>query len=283
MRRASSCRWASSAATTLQCVRSATRLLPVSSASVYLVRSQTHDPAPPPLDYIPVSGGIFKDCLIHDIDVVRYVTGQEVVCVRAAGAVIGFPEIGALGDVDSATVVLELSGGTLGQLSALRHDPVGYDVRLEVFGSRTASPPGGATGRRFDRQSPALPLPTIRSRRCSTALRPHTAPNWRRSSGSSRVTSRLPRRHMTPTRTFVWLRPATSRWPRAAPCSWRKSSERPAGPHRRCADHLGRRRLARVGPPHGSRSCHGGDDRLRSLGDRAGPGRLPASRSRRAE
>jgi myo-inositol 2-dehydrogenase/D-chiro-inositol 1-dehydrogenase len=104
--------------------------------SVYLVRSQTHDPAPPPLDYIPVSGGIFKDCLIHDIDVVRYVTGQEVVSVRAAGAVIGFPEIKALGDVDSATVVLELSGGTLGQLSALRHDPVGHDVRLEVFGSR---------------------------------------------------------------------------------------------------------------------------------------------------
>lgn len=101
----------------------------------YLVRSQTHDPEPPPLDYIPVSGGIFVDCLIHDIDVVRYVTGQEVVAVRAAGAVVGFPAIGELGDVDTATVVLELSEGTLAQLSALRHDPVGYDVRLEVFGS----------------------------------------------------------------------------------------------------------------------------------------------------
>ncbi len=102
----------------------------------YLVRSQTHDPEPPPLDYIPLSGGIFRDCLIHDIDVVRYVTGQEVVAVQSAGAVLGFPAIGELGDVDTAVAVLELSAGTIAQLSALRHDPVGYDVRLEVFGAR---------------------------------------------------------------------------------------------------------------------------------------------------
>jgi len=102
----------------------------------YLVRSQTHDPAPPPTDYLPVSGGIFRDCLIHDIDAVRYVTGQEVTTVTAFGGVLGFPEIGALGDVDTAAVVLEMSEGTIGQLSALRHDPVGYDVRLELFASR---------------------------------------------------------------------------------------------------------------------------------------------------
>ena len=106
--------------------------------TAYLVRSQTHDPSPPPLDYLPVSGGIFRDCLIHDIDIVRYVSGQEVVSVTAAGAVLGFEEIGVLGDVDTATVMLGLSEGTLAQLSALRHDPVGYDVRLEVFGSKRA-------------------------------------------------------------------------------------------------------------------------------------------------
>lgn len=103
--------------------------------TVYLVRSQTHDPEPPPLEYLAVSGGIFKDCLIHDIDIVRYVTGQEVVSVRAAGSVGGFDDIGRVGDVASASVILEFDGGTLGQLSALRHDPVGYDVRLEVFGA----------------------------------------------------------------------------------------------------------------------------------------------------
>jgi myo-inositol 2-dehydrogenase/D-chiro-inositol 1-dehydrogenase len=114
----------------------------------YLVRSQTHDPTPPPLEYLPVSGGIFRDCLIHDIDAVRYVTGQEVVAVTAAGAVLGFPEIGALGDVDTATVILELAAGTIGQLSALRHDPVGYDVRLELFAS------GGSVAAGWSDRSP---------------------------------------------------------------------------------------------------------------------------------
>ena len=101
----------------------------------YLVRSQTHDPEPPPMDYIPVSGGIFRDCMIHDIDIVRFVTGQEVESVTATGAVLGFPEIGELGDVDTATAVFTMSHGTIAQLSALRHDPMGYDVRLEVFGA----------------------------------------------------------------------------------------------------------------------------------------------------
>jgi len=114
----------------------------------YLVRSQTHDPAPPPLEYLPVSGGIFRDCLIHDIDAVRYVTDQEVLAVTAAGAVLGFPEIGELGDVDTATVTLELAAGTIGQLSALRHDPVGYDVRLELFAS------GGSVAAGWSDRSP---------------------------------------------------------------------------------------------------------------------------------
>ncbi len=99
----------------------------------YLVRSQTHDPEPPPLDYIPNSGGIFKDCLIHDIDIVRYVTGQEVVSVRAAGTTVGHPGIAELGDHGTAAAMFEMSGGTIAQLSGLRLDPVGYDVRLEVF------------------------------------------------------------------------------------------------------------------------------------------------------
>lgn len=104
----------------------------------FLVRSQTHDPAPPPLDYIPSSGGIFKDCLIHDIDALRYVTGQEVVSVAAFATNAGHADIAAQGDHGSALAMLTLSGGTLGQISGLRLDPVGYDVRLEVFGSAQA-------------------------------------------------------------------------------------------------------------------------------------------------
>jgi myo-inositol 2-dehydrogenase/D-chiro-inositol 1-dehydrogenase len=125
----------------------------------YLVRSQTHDPAPPPMDYIPVSGGIFRDCMIHDIDVVRFVTGQDVVSVTAAGAVLGFPRIGELGDVDTATAVLTLSHGTIAQLSALRHDPMGYDVRLEVFGAGESVAAGWGPRSPIMPTEPGVPAP----------------------------------------------------------------------------------------------------------------------------
>ena len=126
----------------------------------YLVRSQTHDPEPPPMDYIPVSGGIFRDCMIHDIDIVRFVTGQEVVSVTAAGAVLGFPEIGQLGDVDTATAVFTLSHGTIAQLSALRHDPMGYDVRLEVFGAGESVAAGWGPRSPITPTEPGVAAPT---------------------------------------------------------------------------------------------------------------------------
>ncbi len=125
----------------------------------YLVRSQTHDPEPPPMEYIPVSGGIFRDCMIHDIDIVRYVTGQEVESVTATGAVLGFPEIGELGDVDTATAVFTMSGGTIGQLSALRHDPMGYDVRLEVFGAGESVGAGWSHRSPITSTEPGVPAP----------------------------------------------------------------------------------------------------------------------------
>ncbi len=89
--------------------------------TVYLVRSQTHDPAPPPIDYIRGSGGVFKDCLIHDIDAVRFVTGQDILAVTAFGSEVGHPDIAAVGDFGTATAILQLSGGTIGQISGLRH------------------------------------------------------------------------------------------------------------------------------------------------------------------
>ena len=102
-------------------------------ATPYLVRSQTHDPEPPPPGYIPHSGGMFTDCLIHDIDIVRFVTGQEVATVHAVGTTTGHPEIGELGDHANVAALFVMDGGTIAQLSGLRRDPVGYDVRLEVF------------------------------------------------------------------------------------------------------------------------------------------------------
>lgn len=114
----------------------------------YLVRSQTHDHEPPPIEYIPVSGGIFKDCLIHDIDIVRYVTDQEAISVTATGTNVGHPQIAALGDYATASVLMALSAGTIGQLSGMRRDPNGYDVRLEVFG------PDGAVAAGWSDRSP---------------------------------------------------------------------------------------------------------------------------------
>jgi myo-inositol 2-dehydrogenase/D-chiro-inositol 1-dehydrogenase len=102
--------------------------------NLLVVRAATHDPAPPAEAYIATSGGIFRDLSIHDFDAVRYVTGQEIVEVYADGSVRETPWFGDHGDVDAAVAVLRLSGGALGILSGTRHDPLGYDVRLEVFG-----------------------------------------------------------------------------------------------------------------------------------------------------
>ena len=106
-----------------------------SAGTLYVVRMAGHDPKPPHESYIPQSGGIFRDLHIHDFDIVRFVTGQEVTEVYADGGVLGFEEFARYGDVDTAVAVLRLSRGTLGILSGARHDPLGYDIRMEVFGS----------------------------------------------------------------------------------------------------------------------------------------------------
>lgn len=103
---------------------------------LYVVRMALHDPEPPHPGYIAESGGIFRDACIHDFDSVRFVTDQEVVEVYADGSVIGFPVFAEHADVDTAVATVRFSGGTLGVLSVTRHDPVGYDVRMELFGSK---------------------------------------------------------------------------------------------------------------------------------------------------
>jgi myo-inositol 2-dehydrogenase/D-chiro-inositol 1-dehydrogenase len=103
---------------------------------VHTVRSTTLDPAPPPAAYIRGSGGIFTDCAIHDFDSVRYVTGQEVVEVYAAGTNQGVDYIEAAGDAESVTSILTLSGGTLAVVSNSRSNGRGHDVRLELLGSK---------------------------------------------------------------------------------------------------------------------------------------------------
>jgi myo-inositol 2-dehydrogenase / D-chiro-inositol 1-dehydrogenase len=103
--------------------------------TVYVVRSSGHDATPPPEDYIPTSGGLFVDLHIHDFDIVRWVTGQEVEEVYADGSVLVDPAFARHGDVDTSAAVLRLSGGTLAVTSGGRSDALGYDHRMEVIGS----------------------------------------------------------------------------------------------------------------------------------------------------
>jgi myo-inositol 2-dehydrogenase/D-chiro-inositol 1-dehydrogenase len=102
---------------------------------VHSVRAQTHDQAPPPAAYIPTSGGLFRDCSIHDCDIVRFVTGHEVVSVYATGANKGAAFFREAGDVDTAAALLTLDDGTLVTLTATRYNGAGHDVRMEVLGS----------------------------------------------------------------------------------------------------------------------------------------------------
>ncbi|QFZ23696.1 Gfo/Idh/MocA family protein [Saccharothrix syringae] len=104
--------------------------------AVYLVRAQGFDARPPDPAYLPGSGGIFRDLLVHDLDAVPWLVGEPVVEVYASGSVLVDDAFAAADDVDNAVVVLRFAGGAHAVLAAGRHDPVGYDHRVEVLGSR---------------------------------------------------------------------------------------------------------------------------------------------------
>ena len=106
--------------------------------TLYIVRLIAHDAEPPPDSYIPTSGGLFRDSSIHDFDAIRYVTGVEVRTVYAVGANRVSPIFERHGDVDTAGAILTMADGTLGILSQTRHNPRGYDVRMELVGSGDA-------------------------------------------------------------------------------------------------------------------------------------------------
>lgn len=102
---------------------------------VHTLRSTTLDPAPPPPEYIRVSGGIFRDCSVHDFDTVRFVSGREVVEVYATGSARGDEVFAEVGDVATAASILTLDDGAEALISNTRYNGRGYDVRLEVHGS----------------------------------------------------------------------------------------------------------------------------------------------------
>lgn len=100
-----------------------------------ILRITSRDPAPPPVSYVKVSGGMFLDMTIHDFDMARFLIGSDVVEVFAAAGVMVDPGIGQAGDVDTAIIMLRFANGAIGTIDNSRKAIYGYDQRVEVFGS----------------------------------------------------------------------------------------------------------------------------------------------------
>lgn len=104
--------------------------------ALHRIHMITADPKPPPAEYIPKSGGIYRDCHIHDFDILRWVTGREVDTVYATGANRGEAFFAEAGDVDTSVALLTLDDGTLVTLQGSRYNGGGYDVRMELAGTK---------------------------------------------------------------------------------------------------------------------------------------------------
>ena len=253
---------------------------------LHTVRSTTLDPAPPPAAYVAVSGGIFRDCSVHDFDTIRWVTGREVVEVYATGANRGDELFAEAGDVDTAAAVLTLDDGTLAVVSNTRYNPRGHDVRLELHGSdgqhrrRPGGPPAAALGRARRHLPRRGALHCFFMDRFAAAYRAELdrLHRGRRAAGG-------PRRARSPTR---W-RPAGSPRPAPCPCSEhrpvridevRMTTTAPR-PDRRRPHLLGGVRGARLGLPARPRPGAGRDARGRPGRHRARARRVPARPTRR--
>jgi myo-inositol 2-dehydrogenase/D-chiro-inositol 1-dehydrogenase len=101
----------------------------------HILRITSRDPAPPPIEYIKVSGGMFLDMTIHDFDMARYLIGSDVTEIYAVGGVMVDPAIGEAGDLDTAVITLKFANGVIGTIDNSRQAVYGYDQRVEVFGS----------------------------------------------------------------------------------------------------------------------------------------------------
>ncbi len=103
---------------------------------VELVSIISRDPSPPQPSYVARSGGLFRDMMIHDLDMARFLLGEEPVEIHAVGACLIDPGIGAAGDVDTAAVLLKTASGKIAQITNSRRATYGYDQRFEVHGSK---------------------------------------------------------------------------------------------------------------------------------------------------
>lgn len=104
--------------------------------SVEMATIISRDPGPPPMDYVKLSGGLFRDMMIHDLDLARFLVGEEFTVVNALGASLVDKAIGAAGDVDTAAVQMQTASGKICVITNSRRATYGYDQRIEVHGSK---------------------------------------------------------------------------------------------------------------------------------------------------
>jgi myo-inositol 2-dehydrogenase/D-chiro-inositol 1-dehydrogenase len=104
--------------------------------AIEMVTVVSRDPAPPPAEYLKGSGGLFRDMMIHDFDLARFLMGEEFVVVQALGSALVDPAIGEGGDVDTAAVQMQTASGRIAVITNSRRATYGYDQRLEVHGSK---------------------------------------------------------------------------------------------------------------------------------------------------
>jgi len=104
--------------------------------AIEMVTVVSRDPAPPPAEYVKGSGGLFRDMMIHDFDMARFLMGEEFAVVQALGSALVDPAIGEAGDVDTAAVQMQTASGRIAVITNSRRATYGYDQRLEVHGSK---------------------------------------------------------------------------------------------------------------------------------------------------
>ena len=106
----------------------------IGAAEMLIITSR--DPGAPPVSYIERSGGIFKDMVIHDFDIFRWILGDEAATIHASGSCLTDPKIEAAGDIDSTAITIRTRKGLLCQINTSRRAAYGYDQRFEVLGSK---------------------------------------------------------------------------------------------------------------------------------------------------
>ncbi len=113
-----------------------TRIEAGAIGTLEILSISSRDPSPPPVSYIKRSGGLFRDMMIHDLDMARFMLGEDIASVTAMGGSLVDPEIGAAGDLDTAVVIMQSKSGKVVQINNSRRASYGYDQRVEAHGSK---------------------------------------------------------------------------------------------------------------------------------------------------